>query len=50
MSGKQVVKQGQKNKHLVNLKDKQKLKNPVKLITNAHMILIIMPDIVVYVL
>ena len=43
-----VIKQGQKNKHIVNLKNKQKFKNQVKLVANAYIIL--MSAIVVYVL
>lgn len=43
-----VIKQGQKNKYIVNLKKKQKFKNQVKLVANAYIIL--MSAIFVYVL
>lgn len=43
-----VIKQEQKNKYIVNLKNKQKFKNQVKLVANAYIIL--MSAIVVYVL
>jgi len=46
----QVIKQGHKNKHIVNLKNKQKFKNRVKLTANVYIILIIMQTIDVYVL